>query len=111
MLDKEILKRLDYQLELDKQIIDELVAIRNTIKEMNSKPLLNLKKNDLIQEFIDQADGGDVYELYCEYYPEHITSDFEFEDIPDEFICNEFVEVYFEKWLKKKYGLELDMLE
>ena len=47
---KKINAQLDRQLQLDRDIIDELVAIKNILKEFNSKPL---KHNiDLMGEFI-----------------------------------------------------------
>lgn len=110
-LNKEILKRLDYQLELDKEIFDELVAIRNTIKELNSRPLnIKLEKNKVLEEFYESIDEGEVYDYYAECYPESITSDTDYYDIPDDFITNEYTEKYFEEWLYKNYGVELDDL-
>ena len=84
---KKINAQLDRQLQLDRDIIDELVAIKNILKEFNSKPL---KHNiDLMGEFI--ADNEElIYNKYCEVEPEYVNSDKTIEDIPeiDKFIID-----------------------
>ena len=77
---KKINAKIDDQIQLEKDIIDELVAIKNILKEFNSKPL---KHNiDLLGEFI--ADNEElIYNKYCEVEPEYVNSDKTIEDIPE----------------------------
>lgn len=57
---------------------------------MDLKEALIEKKIELIIQNNSEA----IYELYCEIYPEKITSDFMLEDIPTDELY-EFVEEHF----------------
>lgn len=41
----------------------------------------------LVNKYIEE-NQEEIYNKYCETFPERITSDFEYEDIPDEWIID-----------------------
>lgn len=108
MLDKELLKRLDKGLEIDLLIIDELQGIRKELEIMNKRPIIELNKNELIDTFLTEKQD-DIYEWYCDSYPECINSDTDYYDIPED-IIDDYIEDYFDEWLLKNYGIESDIL-
>lgn len=82
------LKDLDEQIENLKEISKQLKLIREDLEELEEK------HQQRIDNFIDK-NHEQIYEKFCEIYPERVHGDFILENLDYADLC-EFVEEYYD---------------